>query len=142
MKKISYTSGTSTTPLLGITIGDKFDEIVQRFPNREALIVTHQGIRWTYEELAREVDQCAKALIGCGLQKGDRVGIWSPNRAEWTVIQFATAKAGIILVNINPAYRKQELKYALNQSGCKMLVLANQFKTSNYIDIITEVALN
>ena len=97
MKRISYTSGTSTTPLLGITIGDKFDEIVEKFSEREALIVHHQQIRWTYSRLQQEVNECAKALLACGLNKGDRVGIWSPNRYEWTVIQFATAKLGIIL---------------------------------------------
>jgi len=140
MKRQSYTSGTSTTPLLGITIGDKFDEIVQKFPEREALIVHQQGIRLTYKALKKEVDTCAKALIACGLQKGDRVGIWSPNRMEWTILQFATAKAGIILVNINPSYRLHELKYALNQSGCKMIVLADQFKASNYSKLILELA--
>ncbi|MFK7934986.1 MAG: AMP-binding protein [Saprospiraceae bacterium] len=140
MKNLSYTSGTSTIPLLGITIGDKFDEIVARYPQEEALVVLHQNIRWTYQELQEEVNRCAQALIACGLKKGDRVGIWSPNRYEWTVIQFATAKVGIILVNINPSYRVHELKYALNQSGCKMLVLANQFKQSDYISMIIEIA--
>jgi len=140
MKKLSYTSGTSTIPLLGTTIGDKFDETVRKFPNNDALIVHHQNIRWTYKELKEHVDSCAKALIASGLNKGDRVGIWSPNRCEWTVLQFATAKVGIILVNINPAYRIHELKYALTQSGCKMIVLADQFKTSNYIQLLLELA--
>lgn len=139
MKKLSYTSGTSTLPLLGITIGDKFDETVKKFPHREALVVHHQNVRWTYEDLKVKVDTCAKALIVCGLKKGDRVGIWSPNRSEWTVLQFATAKVGIILVNINPSYRLHELKYALNQSGCKMIILADRFKTSNYVDLILEL---
>jgi len=140
MKKRSYTSGTSSIPLLGITIGDLFDQTVKRFPDQDALIVHHQKIRWTYQDLKTEVDRCAKALIACGLQKGDRVGIWSPNRSEWTVLQFATAKVGIILVNINPSYRLHELKYALNQSACKMIVLADQFKTSNYIALMQELA--
>ena len=140
MKKLSYSSGTSSIPLLGITIGDKFDEIVDKYPNQEALVVVHQNIRWAYKELQAEVDTCAKALLACGLKKGDRVGIWSPNRYEWTVMQFATAKVGIILVNINPSYRTHELTYALNQSGCKMLVLADQFKTSNYEEMILEIA--
>ena len=140
MKNLSYTSGTSSIPLLGITIGDKFDETVQKFPHQEALIVHQQNIRWTYQELQNEVDTCARALMACGLQKGNRVGIWSPNRSEWTVLQFATAKVGIILVNINPSYRLHELKYALNQSGCKMIVLADQFKTSNYSELILELA--
>ncbi len=140
MQQQSYTSGISSIPLLGITIGDMFDEIVKQYPNREALIIPAQNIRWTYQELKNQVDQCAKALIACGLQKGDRVGIWSPNRCEWTVLQFATAKAGIILVNINPSYRLHELKYALNQSACKMLVLADAFKTSNYAKMTLELA--
>jgi len=134
MSKLSYTSGISDVPLTGMTIGDKFDQTVERYPNREALIVRHQNIRWTYSDLKYQVDRCAKALIACGSNKGDRVGIWSPNRSEWTILQFATAKVGVILVNINPAYRLHELKYALTQSGCKMLVLADQFKTSNYSD--------
>jgi fatty-acyl-CoA synthase len=140
MKNISYTSGTSSTPLLGMTIGDKFDEIVKKYPDNDALIVAHQNIRWTYADLAAAVHQCAKALMACGLQKGDRVGIWAPNCYEWTVLQFATAKAGIILVNINPSYRKNELVYALNQSGCKMLVLAKQFKYSEYAEMLMEIA--
>jgi len=140
MQKQSYVSGTSDIPLLGVTIGDKFDEIVKRYPDKEALVVVHQQIRWTYQQLAVEVDTCAKALMACGLQKGDRLGIWAPNQAEWTVLQFATAKAGIILVNINPSYRKQEVSYALNQSGCKLLVLADQFKTSNYSEMIAALA--
>ena len=140
MKKLSYTSGTSTTPLIGMTIGDKFDEMVEKFPDNEALIVPHQQVRWTYRQLQQEVDTCAKALLACGLDKGDRVGIWSPNCSEWTIIQFATAKVGIILVNINPSYRLHELEYALNQSGCKMLVTASQFKTSEYEKMVLELA--
>jgi len=140
MNNLSYTSGASSIPLLDMTIGDKFDDTVKRFPQNEALIVSHQNIRWTYQELKNEVDTCAKALIACGLQKGDRVGIWSPNRSEWAVLQFATAKVGIILVNINPSYRLYELKYALNQSGCKMIVLADQFQTSNYSKLMLELA--
>ncbi len=135
----SYTSGTSSIPLLGITIGDKFDETVQKYPNNDALIVHHQNIKWTYHELKNQVDKCAKALMACGLEKGDRVGIWSPNRSEWTVLQVATAKVGIILVNINPSYRLHELKYALFQSGCKMIVLADEFKSSNYTQMILEL---
>ena len=140
MRKISYTHGISSTPLLGITIGDQFDLIAEQYPKQEALIVHHQDIRWTYAELKREVDQCARALLACGLEKGDRVGIWAPNRYEWTVLQFATAKAGIILVNINPSYRTSELAYALVQSGCKMLVTAARFKSSNYEQMILELA--
>ncbi|MEL7247067.1 MAG: AMP-binding protein [Bacteroidota bacterium] len=136
----SYSSGTSSIPLLGMTIGEKFDAIVRQYPQNEALIVTHQHIRWTYQELQQEVNLCARALMACGLEKGDRVGIWAPNCAEWTVLQFATAKAGGVLVNINPSYRKHEVQYALNQSGCKMLVLAKAFKTSYYTQMIADLA--
>lgn len=139
MNKNSYTSGTSHEPLLGQTIGDAFDNIVNKFPDNEALVVLHQNIRWTYTQLKQQVDNCAKALLSCGLKKGDRVGIWSPNRYEWLVIQLATAKVGTILVNINPSYRIHEIEYALNQSGCKMLVTASQFKSSDYEKIILEL---
>jgi len=140
MKQLSYTSGTSEEPLLGITIGDKFDEIVQQYPDNEAVVSIHQNIRWSYSRLQVEVDQCAKALLHCGLNKGDRVGIWSPNCVEWLVVQIATAKAGIILVNVNPSYRVHELKYAMNQSGCRMLICASSFKTSDYQQMVLELA--
>ncbi len=103
-------------------------------------VVVHQNIKWTYRQLQIEVDKCARSLLACGLNKGDRVGIWAPNRSEWTVLQFATAKVGVIMVNINPSYRKHEVKYALNQSGCKMLVLAEEFKTSFYVEMILDLA--
>ncbi len=138
--KLSYASGTSNEPLLGVTIGDLFDSTVNEYPSNEALVVLHQNIRWTYQRLQVEVDKCARALLSCSLKKGDRVGIWSPNRCEWVVLQIATAKIGVILVNINPSYRKHELEYALNQSGCKMLVLAKIFKSSNYEMMLTELA--
>ncbi|OJJ19517.1 AMP-binding protein [marine bacterium AO1-C] len=138
--KLSYLSGTSNTPLLGITIGDQFDQTVAQYPNNDALIVYHQNIRWTYQQLQQEVDQCARAFMTIGLQKGDRIGIWAPNRYEWLVTQIATAKIGAILVNINPSYRVHELKYALNQSGCKMLITADQFKQSNYTQMLYELA--
>src|SRR5688572_25314817 len=109
----SYVHGASATPLLGDTIGVHFDKAVRRWPNAAALVVRHQNIRWTYSELQREVDAVAAGLLALGLEPGDRVGIWSPNNAEWVVTQFATAKAGMILVNINPAYRLVELEYAL-----------------------------
>ncbi len=140
MAGISYKCGISDEPLLGITIGDKFDEIVSQFPDNEALIVHHQNIRFTYRQLQKQVNDCAKALLTIGIKKGERVGIWSSNRYEWTVLQFATAKIGAILVNINPAYRIHELEYALNQSGCKILVIADKFKTSNYERMIFELA--
>lgn len=139
MNQLSYTSGTSQEPLLGITIGDLFDQMVSQNLNNEALIVHHQNIRWTYAELKQQVDDCARALMALGLKKGERIGIWSPNRAEWTVTQFATAKMGTILVNINPSYRLHELEYALVQSGCSMVVIADQFKSSNYTQMMYEL---
>ena len=132
----SYVSGASDTPLLGITIGDAFDKTVARFPFREALVVRHQGLRYTWSELREEVDRCARGLLALGVQKGDRVGIWAPNRAEWCITQFATAKLGAILVNINPAYRLHELEYALHQSGCSVLVMAPSFRTADYTDMM------
>ena len=140
MAATSYTCGISNEPLLGITIGDKFDEIVSKFPDNEALIVHHQNIRWTYSQLQEQVNDCAKALLTAGIKKGDRVGIWSSNRYEWTVLQFATAKVGAVLVNINPSYRIHELEYVLNQSECIMLVIADKFKTSDYERMILELA--
>ncbi len=140
MTATSYCCGLSDQPFLGITIGDKFDEIVKRFPDNEALVVHHQNIRFTYTQLKEQVNQCAKALLVLGTKKRDRVGIWSSNRYEWTVLQFATAKVGAILVNINPSYRIHELEYALNQSGCRMLVITDKFKSSNYEQMIMELA--
>src|SRR5438270_379354 len=101
----SYTSGTSTIPLLGLTIGDQFDQTVSRYPENLALISRHQNMRWTYQQLQAHVNQCAKSLLHLGVQKGQRVGIWAPNCAEWCVTQFATSKVGAVLVNLNPAYR-------------------------------------
>jgi fatty-acyl-CoA synthase len=132
----SYVSGTSDTPLLGVTIGNAFDDTVARFPNREALVSRHQNLRYTWKALQEEVDRCARGLMALGIQKGDRVGIWSPNHAEWCITQFATAKIGAILVNINPAYRLHELEYALNQSGCMALVLAPNFRATNYLEMV------
>jgi fatty-acyl-CoA synthase len=135
-RRVSYTSGASDQPLLGRTIGDAFDQTVARFPDHEALIVCHQGRRYTYAQLQEEVDRCARGLMALGLHQGQRVGIWAPNRAEWTITQLATAKIGAILVNINPAYRLQELEYALNQSGCSMLIMAPRFRTGDYIAML------
>src|SRR5512135_1514388 len=132
----SYAHGASAVPLLGDTIGVHFDKAVARWPEAEALVVRHQGVRWTYRELQQQVDACAAGLLALGLEPGDRVGIWSPNNAEWVVTQFATAKAGIILVNINPAYRLHELEYALNKVGCAGLILATKFKSSDYLGMI------
>lgn len=139
-RRWSYTSGTSDTPLLGLTIGDMFDETATQYPDSPALISLHQNIRLTYRELQEQVNQCARALLHLGITKGQRVGIWSPNRAEWCITQFATSKIGAILVNINPAYRLNELEYVLNQSGCSALVIAAFFKSSNYTEMVTTLA--
>ncbi|RSD19272.1 AMP-binding protein [Amycolatopsis eburnea] len=135
----SYASGTSQVPLLGDTIGDNFDRTVAAFGDRDALVDRTAGRRWTYRELAAEVDALALGLVGRGIGKGDRVGIWSPNRAEWTFLQYATAKIGAILVNINPAYRSHELEYVLNQAGIRLLVASDAFKTSDYPAMVEEV---
>ena len=139
-KQLSYVSGTSDQPLIGMTIGDLFDQTVERYPNQDALISRHQGLRYTYRELQQAVNACARGLLRMGVNKGDRVGIWAPNCAQWCITQFATAKIGAILVNINPSYRTHELEYALKQSGTSTLILEGQFKTSNYAAMITELA--
>src|SRR5687768_8329939 len=126
----SYVCGTSNVPLIGETIGVHFDWIAEKFADRDALIVPHQGVRWTYRELQRQVNNLAAGLVRFGLKPGERIGIWSQNCAEWVLTQFATPKAGLILVNINPAYRRAELEYALNKVQCKALILAPSFKTS------------
>jgi fatty-acyl-CoA synthase len=136
---LSYSSGESATPLLGDTIGGNFDAIVRAFGDREALVDRPAGRRWTYAELAADVDALALGLIDLGIAKGDRVGIWAPNCAEWTLTQYATAKIGAILVNINPAYRTRELEFVLNQSGATLLVAAQRLKTSDYAGMIAEV---
>ncbi|MDE3159948.1 MAG: AMP-binding protein, partial [Acidobacteriota bacterium] len=132
----SYVCGTGSMPLIGETIGSHFDRAAARWAGREALVVRHQQIRWTYAELKTHVDALAAGLIALGLEPGDRVGIWSPNNAEWVLTQFATAKAGLILVNINPAYRLVEVEHALRKSGCTALITATQFKNSDYLGII------
>ena len=136
----SYVQGASTVPLLGETIGRNLDRIAGRHGDRSALIVRSQGVRLTYAELREQAEAFAAGLLALGLGKGDRVGIWSLNRAEWVITQFATAKAGIILVNINPAYRTVELEYALNQVGCAALITATAFKTSDYLSMVRELA--
>jgi len=136
----SYVHGASDVPFIGDTIGVHFDRIVERFGGRDALIVRHQQVRWSYAELKERVDAFAAGLLALGLKRGERVGIWSPNNAEWVLAQFATAKAGLILVNINPAYRVAELEYALNKSGCVALITAARFKTSDYLGMLRELA--
>jgi fatty-acyl-CoA synthase len=140
MSQLSYVHGASETPLIGETIGVYFDQAVERFGERDALIVRHQGIRWSWRALQERVDALAAGLIALGLERGARIGIWSPNNAEWVVAQFATAKAGLILVNINPAYRLAELEYALNKAGCVALITAISFKTSDYLGMLRELA--
>src|ERR1700730_3842980 len=136
---LSYSSGESATPLLGDTIGGNFDATVRAFGDREALVDRPAGRRWTYTELAADVDALALGLLEMGIAKGDRVGIWAPNCAEWTLTQYATAKIGAILVNINPAYRARELEFVLNQSGSTLLIAAEKLKTSDYAGMIAEV---
>jgi fatty-acyl-CoA synthase len=138
----SYASGTSDVPLLGDTIGDNFDRTVAADPDREAVVEVPTGRRWTYAELQRDVDALALGLLDAGVEKGDRVGIWAPNMAEWTLTQYATAKIGAVLVNINPAYRTHELEYVLKQAGISLLVSAREFKTSDYAGMISEVRGN
>lgn len=132
----SYSSGPQTKPLLAMTIGAAFDLAVERFPEREALVVRHQKLRYTWRQLADEVDRCAQGLLSLGLEIGERVGIWSPNCAQWCIAQFATAKVGVVLVNINPAYRPNEIEYALKQSGCSWLICSDVFKSSNYHEML------
>ena len=136
---LSYADGASATPLLGETIGDNLARTAAAHPDADALVSCHQGLRWTYAELDERVDRAAAALIAAGLEAGDRLGIWSPNRAEWTLLQYATARVGIIQVSVNPAYRTSELSYVLRQSGCRMLVAAPSFKTSDYMGMTAEV---
>ncbi|MFO1070210.1 MAG: AMP-binding protein [Geminicoccaceae bacterium] len=137
---LSYVHGAVDVPLIGETIGRQLDRVVAQGPERLALVVRDQGVRWSWGELAARAEAFAAGLLALGLEPGERVGIWSPNNAEWVVVQLATAKAGLILVNINPAYRTHELAYALRQVGCRALVLATAFKTTDYPALLREVA--
>jgi fatty-acyl-CoA synthase len=139
MSNASYVHGASNVPLIGETIGAHLDRAAAQWGHLEALVVRHQQIRWTYAELKERVDALAAGLLALGLEPGDRVGIWSPNNAEWVLLQFATARAGVILVNINPAYRLNELEHALRKSGCQALVAAPRFKNSDYLAMIRTV---
>ncbi|WP_421681668.1 AMP-binding protein [Stutzerimonas urumqiensis] len=139
MSRPSYTCGPQDKPLLAMTIGEAFDRTVARFAEREALVVRHQNLRYSWAQLAEQVDRCARALLAIGMQPGERLGIWAPNRAEWCIAQFASAKVGVILVNVNPAYRLSELEYALKQSGCRWLICADAFKTSDYHTMLAEL---
>lgn len=132
-------AGPTDVPIIEETIGANLERTVAQHPGVEALVDVAQGLRYTYAELNAEIDVVARGLMAVGIAKGDRVGIWAPNRAEWTIVQYATAKIGAILVNVNPAYRTHELAYVLNQSGVRMLVAAREFKTSNYVAMVDEV---
>jgi fatty-acyl-CoA synthase len=138
----SYASGPSHIPLLGQTIGQNLKQTAERFPDNDALVCVEQNYRATYREFYNQTTVVAKALLAKGIAKGERVGIWSPNRAEWVLLQYATARIGVILVNINPAYRSSELEYVLNQSGIKMLVSALSFRGADYKQMTEEVAAN
>ena len=132
----SYAHGPSTVPLLGHTIGEALNRAAAKFGDRDALIVRHQSLRYTYRQLLDQVNRAARALLVLGVQRGDRVGIWSANTAEWMMTQYAAAKVGAILVNINPAYRLRELEYALNQSGISVLVAAREFRKTDYVEML------
>src|ERR1700759_2117129 len=136
---LSYSHGASAVPLLGETIGASSRRVAARHPEAEVLVDVPTGRRWTYAAFDAETDTLARGLIAAGLAAGDRVGIWAPNCAEWVQLQYATAKAGIILVTINPAYRSHELSYALGQAGVRVLVSAERFRTSDYRVMIDEV---
>ena len=136
----SYACGATEVPLIEQTIGAFFADMVARQPEREALVSRHQGLRYTYRSLQTEAHRLASALLGLGLVPGDRVGIWSHNNAEWVLMQLATAQVGLVLVNINPAYRTAEVEYALNKVGCKLLVTMARFKTSDYLGMLRELA--
>lgn len=140
MSKLSHAVGATDVPLIEDTIGVYFDNVCAKYPIHEALVSRHQDDRLTYGELKRRVDAVACSLMRLGLEKGDRVAIWSQNNVEWLLTQYATAKAGLVLVNINPAYRRAELEYAINKVGCRALILSPAFKTSNYIEMVEDLA--
>jgi fatty-acyl-CoA synthase len=137
---MSHAVGSVDVPLLEETIGANLERAVATYPDREALVSRHQAVRYTYAELDAAVDEVARGLLALGLERGDRLGIWSPNCAEWALVQYATAKIGVILVTVNPSYRSSELEYVLRQSGCRVLVAARSFKGSDYVAMVDEVA--
>jgi fatty-acyl-CoA synthase len=139
MTMLSYAHGAYEEPLLGETIGHNLERTAARVPDAEALVCSHQGVRYTYAEFDDAVNRLAGGMFAAGLRKGDRVGVWSPNRAEWTLTQYATAKLGIILVNLNPAYRANELEYALGHSGCRWIFAAAELKGASFIEIVQQV---
>src|ERR1700677_3979223 len=131
--ELSYVRGAAQPPLREDTIGAALDEAARRWGDREAVVSVAQGVRWTYAELAAKADGVAAGLLALGLTQGERIGIWSPNNAEWVLTQFAAAKAGLILVTINPAYRVHEFDYAMNKVGCRALILSAGFRGNDYI---------
>ena len=137
---LSYAHGAATAPLLGETIGANLERTIARVPDAEALVSCHQGVRYTYAEFGDTVDLLAGGMLAAGLRRGDRVGVWGPNRSEWALVQYATAKLGVILVNINPAYRTNELEYALRQSGCRLLFAAKEVKGSDFVAMVDQVS--
>lgn len=138
-KTKSYAKGSTKTPLIELTIGDMLDKTTKLYPDNDAIVVAHQNLRYTYKELNTQVNICARALIAMGLKKGERIGIWSLNNAQWVIFQLATSKVGLILVNINPAYRFHELEYTLKHSGCSTVVVAQKYKNSDYIQMINQL---
>jgi fatty-acyl-CoA synthase len=136
---LAIDTGPTDVALLDDTIAANLARTIAAHGSNEALVARHQGIRWTYDEFGERVARLASGLMGIGLEAGDRVGIWSPNYAEWTLLQYATATVGVVLVNINPSYRTHELEYALNQSGCRMLFAAPSFKTSDYMEMVDQI---
>src|SRR5881628_828051 len=135
----SYAHGVSTRPLIGKTLGELLDEMAAEFPANEALVSVFENQRFTYAAFLDEVNRCARAMMALGAQKGDRVGIWSTNCATWVIVQFATAKIGAVLVNINPAYRLHELKFALQQSECNLLICGEGFKDADYAAMLHQL---
>ena len=136
----SYVSGIGDVPLLGLTIGECLDRAALRWPDHDALVSHSHGVRWTWRQVAEKVDALAKGFLALRLERGSRIGVWSPNRPEWTLTQFAAAKAGLVFVTINPAYRLSELEYVLNKVGCAAIVTATTFKSSRYTEILNELA--
>ncbi|MDQ6605619.1 MAG: AMP-binding protein, partial [Actinomycetota bacterium] len=136
---LSYANGAAERPLLGETIGHNLERTAARVPDCDALVSCHQGLRYTYAEFNAAVDAVASGMLAAGLGQGDRAGIWSPNRAEWALVQYATAKLGVILVNLNPSYRTSELAYAIKQSGCRWLLAAPDYKGSSFVEMVREV---
>src|SRR5690606_27957587 len=136
----SHVRGDTAQPLLQETIGAMLARIAGTWPDHDALVVPPQGVRWTWREFDERVGRLAAGLLALGLERGERIGIWSQNRVEWVLLQFASARAGLVLVNINPAYRTHELAYALSQVGCRALVLPPAFKSSDYLGMLCELA--